>query len=117
MARNLPAHVRRDLRRKRELTPGKSYPVRVSHPVTEGDELRGVVEFTALLTVQADGRTILEPYRGEVLTKIDLARDFFGSFQINRDWWSISAFPVELSRHTDGRTTMTAVVMNHIQVW
>jgi hypothetical protein len=33
------------------------------------------------------------------------------------DWYTVSAIPVELSRHTEGIRTMTAVVMEHIQVW
>lgn len=54
----------------------------------------------------------LEPLPSEYYVKVKETISYFGSFRLNRDWWSISNFPVELSRHTVTGASMTAVVMN-----
>src|SRR5688572_27242391 len=62
-------------------------------------------------------KCVLEPVRAESHRRIKEARFFLGAYRINLSWWNISAIPIELSRHTEIGTTMTAIVMNHIQVW
>lgn len=82
--------------------------------INEAFEYEAIVH---VLGVSAEGESVkcvLEPIRVDYLRKLKEARAYFGTTRINRLWWSISAIPVELSRHTEIRTTMTAVVMSRM---
>ena len=123
---------------------GAAIPVTVERPVTDQVTRSVRVErFSAMLEIGADGvSTRIVPAEDVAFNLVDVDSEwnsteplksipvllndsglteecpFEGPSENGHPiWWKISGIPVEISRHTWRGKSMTAVVMEHLELW